>query len=171
MPKHIRPLTPKMEQFAQLYVEGRSASEAYRIAYGKHHLKGSSVWRQAHHVLKKPAVASYVDELKRIALARHEVTVDKIVQELALIAFANMLDYVTINPDGSAHIDLGKLTHAQGAAIGELAFEAGKMKFKLSDKQGALEKLGKHLGMFPTQVSGKDNGPVQITLVRGDDQL
>ncbi len=36
-------------------------------------------------------------------------------------------------------------------------------KIRLWDKNSALEKIGKHLGMFPTKVemSGKDGGPIE----------
>jgi hypothetical protein len=48
------------------------------------------------------------------------------------------------------------------------------VKFKLHDKVAALEKLGRHLGMFKekVEITGKDGGPVELsdakaTLLRG----
>ena len=82
-----------------------------------------------------------------------------IIQELALIGFANMQDYIAIQ-NGDAFVDLSKLTRRQAAAICEVTSEVymeGKgdeakavkrTKFKLSDKRAALVDLGKHLGMF-----------------------
>lgn len=42
------------------------------------------------------------------------------------------------------------------------------MKFKLHDKISALEKVGRHLGMFTEKVesSGKDGGPIELTDAR-----
>lgn len=168
---HKKGLSPKQEKFAQLYVELGNARQAFIEAYGQGRMSMHVIDQRAFERRRHPAIAARIEELRAKLLERHEVTVDKIVQELALIAFANMLDYVEVRPDGTARIDLSKITREQGAVISELAFDDGKFKFKLSDKQGALEKLGKHLGMFPTQVSGKDNGPVQIQLVKGDEQL
>lgn len=165
-------LTEKQERFAQLYVELGNARQAYVQSYNQGRMSWAVVDQRAFGLRRHPGIAARIAELKAELLKRHEVTVDRIIQELALIAFANMLDYVEVQPDGTARIDLNKISHDQGAVISELAFDdGGKFKFKLSDKQGALEKLGKHLGMFPTQVSGKDNGPVQIQLVKGDEQL
>ena len=160
-------LTAKQEAFAQAYVELGSAAEAYRHVYAREGTKILSINRMAHKMVHHPPIAARIAELRKAALARHNVTIDRIVHELALIGFSNMLDYVTVQPDGTAYVDLSKLTRAQAAAIGELtvetytegrgddAREVKRVRFKLSDKQGALEKLGRHLGMFPTQVQGK----------------
>lgn len=177
-------LTEKQERFAQVYAVTGNASEAYRTAYNvKPDTKDVSIYRAAHQMTSHAKIAARIEQLRHAALARHEVTIDRIIRELALIAFSNMLDYVTVQPDGLAYVDLARLTRDQAAAIGEMSVEeftegrgddarqARRVKFKLSDKQGALEKLGRHLGMFPTQVGGKDGGPVQIQLIKGDDRL
>lgn len=160
-------LTPKQETFCQAYLETSSATEAYRRAYDCGRMKEASVHRMAHEALKNPKIAARIEELRAATLARHEITVDRIVQELALIGFSNMLDYVTPQADGTVYIDLSKLTREQAAAIGEVTVEeytegrgkharqVKRVKFKLSDKRAALVDLGRSLGMFPTHVTGK----------------
>lgn len=160
-------LTLKQEAFCQAYIETGNASEAYRRAYDASKMKEASVNRVAHDLLKNLKIASRLEELRLGIQQRHEVTVDKIIRELALIGFSNMLDYVQTQDDGTAYVDLSALSRDQAAAISEITVESyteghgedarpvKKVKFKLTDKRGALVDLGKHLGMFPTQVSGK----------------
>jgi phage terminase small subunit len=176
-------LTAKQEQFAQAYVECGNASEAYRRAYSTENMKGASVHRLAHTVLRSPAVAARIEALTGAALIRHEVTVERIVEELAAIAFANMAEYVTVEADGATYVDLSGLARLQFAAIsevttdsymdgrGEDAREVKRVKVKLSDKQAALEKLGKHLGMWPAAGFGAQTGPIKIQIVKGDEDL
>lgn len=161
-------LTPKQERFARAYIETGNASEAYRRSYNvKTTTKPERVHSDACKVLANPKVAQRVAELQAHHAKRHDITVDKIVRELALLGFANMRDYIVTQADGTAYADLSELTREQAAAIGEItsetytegggenAREVKRTKFKLLDKRAALVDLGKHLGMFPTQMNGK----------------
>lgn len=153
-------LTIKQERFARAYIETGNASEAYRRAYEPKKMSDEAVAVEACRLLKSPKVALMVEQLQQAAAKRNEITVDRIVRELSLIGFANMLDYIQTQEDGSAYIDLSKLSREQAAAIGEVTsetyYEGGgedakavkRTKFKLIDKRGALVDLGKHLGMF-----------------------
>ena len=81
-----------------------------------------------------------------------------------------MLDYLDTGNGDQPYIDLSKLTRDQAAALsevtskryfegkGEDAIPIVETKIKLSDKRGALELLGKHLGIF------KDAAPVNVNL-------
>ena len=54
---------------------------------------------------------------------------------------------------------------------GEEARDVRRIKFKLHDKLNALEKLGKHVGMFKekVEVTGADGGPVQtVSMTLGE---
>jgi phage terminase small subunit len=82
---------------------------------------------------------------------------------------------VTTQEDGTAYVDLSNLTREQAAAISEIVTEeyvegrgesaraVKRVKFKLADKQAALEKLGKVLGMFRDrhEHSGPNGGAIQ----------
>lgn len=173
-------LTPKQEAFARFYIETGNASEAYRKAYDAAGMKDETIHVKASELLKNGKVAVRLAELQEEVARRHNVTVDRIVGELAKIGFANMLDYVTVGNDGSAYVDLSALTRDQAAAIQEVVVEhlpartmdsddgeMGKVqvlktKFKLADKRAALVDLGKHLGMFPNkhEVTGADGQPL-----------
>ncbi len=111
---------------------------------------------------------------------RAVITTEQVIEELAKIGFANMLDYARINGEGEPFIDLSAVTRDQAAAIasftvedfvdartaedtaepqpqgGELRRRRGrevrKVTFKLHDKRAALVDIGTHLGMFKKEV-------------------
>jgi phage terminase small subunit len=155
-------LTLKQEAFCSAYIEtGGNASEAYRRVYDvSPDCKPNTVEKRACELLKNGKVAGRIAALRAEISKRLEITADKVVRELALIGFANMADYIKTQDDGSAYVDLSKLTREQAAAIGEVTSETyfeGKgdeavpvkrTKFKLSDKRAALVDLGRHLGLF-----------------------
>ncbi|MBB5051134.1 phage terminase small subunit [Afipia massiliensis] len=109
------------------------------------------------------------------------VTTEQVLEELAKIGFANMLDYSRVNEDGDPIIDLSELSRNQAAAIQQISIEeftdgkqppdkllepqakggalrrrkgraVRKTTFKLYDKRAALVDIGRHLGMFVDKV-------------------
>ena len=169
-------LTPKQEAFAQAYVETANASEAYRRAYNVENMKDNGLHVNASKLLSDTKVALRVAELQQALAKRHEITVDRVVRELSLIGFSNMSDFIKVQPDGSAYVDLSGLTRDKAAAISEVTSEVymegsgedakavKRTKFKLSDKRAALVDLGKHLGMFveKREITGPGGGPIEV---------
>jgi hypothetical protein len=85
------------------------------------------------------------------------VTPEKIVAELAVIAFSDLGDYIRIHQDGTASIELGNMPLGATRAIASLNTDTSrtaadnqvtKLRFKLHDKHAALVSLAKILGMF-----------------------
>jgi phage terminase small subunit len=176
MPTPKPNLTIKQEKFCLAYIETGNASEAYRRAYDCKKMSANAIAVNASRLMDNTKVALRVAELQANLQKRHEVTVDRIISELALLGFSNMLDYMQPQDDGTAYVDLSKLTREQAAAISEVTVESymeghgedarpvKKVKFKLTDKRSALVDLGKHFGMFKDihEVSGKNGGPIEI---------
>ena len=81
-------------------------------------------------------------------MARKKISPERILQELAVIAFARVPDYV----DGSGALK-PNLKPQQGAAIASVEKGSTGVKVKFYDKMKALELLGKHFGLF----DGKEN--------------
>ena len=149
---------PRHERFAQELSRGRPASEAYvRAGYVKN--DGNAIRLKGNE-----QVEQRVSEILTAAASRTEITVARVLDELAKIGFANMHDFIRTTEDGVAYTDLSQLTRDEAAAISEIivdeykegrgedARDVRKVRIKLHDKQAALEKLGKHLGMFPNKV-------------------
>lgn len=148
-------LTPRQEAFAAGLAQGLTQAAAYREAYPKSRAwKDASVWDQASKLAANPEVRQRVEDLKAKAAAANEVTVERVVAELARLAFFDVRRLV--NEDGSprklteldddtaravAGLDVVRIGNAD-AGVGEV------LKFKLADKGANLERLGRHLAMF-----------------------
>jgi len=163
-------LTPKQKKFVSEYLVDLNATQAaIRAGYSKQNAD-----KIGPELLGKTRVAEAIQRAQERRSHRTEITADRVLQELAYLGFANMLDYVTIQPDGSAVVDLSKLTREQAAAIqevivdeytdgrGEDARPVKRVKVKLADKRANLELIGKHLGMFveKREITGKDGKPL-----------
>lgn len=164
-------LTDKQEAFAQHYAIHGDAIAAYKAAgYAWEKMKPETLRVKAAEVAANGTVAVRLAELqsrvKDRAEKRFDITADRILQELAAIAFVNFMDFVDVNPhSGEAKVDLRKIDRMQGAAIGTYKvktypekgmdgeFETVKeVEFKLLDKRAALVDLGKHVGLFKEKV-------------------
>jgi len=119
--------------------------------------------------MKEFAVA--IDKAIKAREERTKVTQDKVVKELAKLAFSNMKEFAAWGSDGIHFIESEELSDEAAACVAEIAQVDTKngtnIKFKLHDKKGALELLGRHLGMFVDrhELTGKDGGPVQFGVV------
>jgi phage terminase small subunit len=159
----------KRELFAQELAKGRKQVEAHRNA-------GYCGDKAAACRLEKlPEIQARIAELQGRAAVRAEVSVEKVLRELALLGFANMADYMRQGPDGDPYLDFSDLTREQAAALtevtvedfrdgrGEDGREVRRVKFKLADKRAALVDIGRHLGMFKDKVEHSGSMVINIT--------
>ena len=104
----------------------------------------------AYQTLRRPHVQAYIGQVIQERTIRTQVTADRVVEELAKIAFASIGDYVEFGPEGVKFKNKDEVDSALISEISETDTESGgkKKKIKLHDKMKALELLGKHLGMF-----------------------
>jgi len=154
-------LTPKQARFCEEYmIDLNGKQAAIRAGYS-----AKTAENKASNLLRLVKVGSRIDKLKKARSKRTEIEVDQVVKELALVAFANMLDYISIE-DGVARIDLSELSPDQAAAIHEIKtehMESGQCtKIKLIDKLRALTKLGEHLGIFSQ--TQKHDGVINVAI-------
>lgn len=162
----IDKLTVKQEKFCLHYAQHGDASAAYRHAYNAEKMKPETVHVKACELLKHGKVSVRIAELqakvKKIAEDRYLVSQERIVAELAKIGFANSEDYFEWGQGGVIIKDSKLLTTAERSVVAEISEtktqHGGSIRIKLSDKQGALEKLGRSIGMFKDRVehTGKD---------------
>lgn len=153
-------MTEKQKIFADEYLIDLNATRAYRVAY-PNVKKDETAASAAARLLRNVNVQEYIDKRMKDREKRTEVTQDRVVQELASIAFAKVTDYVGIRSNGTTSIVVMKstddLTDDQVRAIAGIKEGANGIEIKLNDKEKALELLGRHLGMFKDKVdiSGK----------------
>lgn len=166
-------LTDKHQRFVDEYlVDLNGAQAAVRAGYSK--LRAPQT---ASELLRRDDVQAAISERQAKLSEAAGVNAKGIIDELAKLGFANMLDYIEIGPDGFPVTDFSALTREQAAAIQEIIVETReigsedgpaalnrKVRFKLHDKRGPLVDLGKHLGLFKQQVehTGKDGGPIEV---------
>ena len=170
MPK-TRGLTPKQAVFVQEYLIDLNATQAaIRAGYSA---RTAKVIGQEN--LTKPDIAAAIEAAKEKRAERNEITQDRVLQELARIAFFDQRKLY--NEDGSlkspvewddeaaavlAGMDVVEM--AGGMAVGKEGIQHVPMytkKVKTLDKVAALTLVMRHLGMFE-----KDNDQSRpLTLV------
>lgn len=151
-----RELNDRERMFVREFLVDLNASQAaLRAGYSPR-----TAHRNAHRIRHRPRVKAAIEAAMAERAAKLEITAERVLRELALMGFANLRDYVTPAPDGTARLDLSALSRDQAAAIRELTVEevttgqgaaartARKVKVRLADKKASLELVGKHLGLF-----------------------
>ena len=103
--------------------------------------------------LTKPNIQQVIAERMAERSRRTGVNADRVVAELAKIAFVNAEDVIdaetaTIKPN-AAREDTAAIQSVKVKVFGEDGLER---EIKMADKLKALELLGKHLGMFKDKV-------------------
>ena len=137
-------LTAKQARFVHEYLVDLNATQAaIRAGY-----KPSNARQIAAENLSKPNVQKAVQEAREAQEARTQITSDKVLRELAAIAFADAGDYQTVEGDALALLDSDRIPVDKRRAI--QGYRRGKFgpEVVLADKLKALELIGKHLGMF-----------------------
>lgn len=125
--------------------------------------------------MKRPLVRAAIAEKLQPLLRRYDVTTERVVAEIAKIAFASTGDYLRFTSDGEPIIDLSAATPDQLAALAEVTVEdftegrgedardVRRVKFKLHDKLNGLDKLMKRLGAYAPErreLSGPNGAPI-----------
>ena len=160
-------MTEKQKIFADEYLIDLNATRAYRAAYPS--VKKEQTAAQAgSRMLRNVKVAAYISE-RMERRQRTEVTQDRVVQELAAIAFARATDYVEIRSNGTNSVVVIKptteLSEEQVRAIAGIKEGVNGIEIKLNDKEKALELLGRHLGMWNDKIeTSKDRWKPKIRL-------
>jgi len=169
-------LTAKQKCFVQEYLVDLNATQAaIRAGYSE-----KTAYSAGQRLLKNVEVQKAITKAKAKRSNRTEITADRVLQELARIGFADIRKAVAwgrspldteadeAQPNGLGIFPVELMPSSQmdddtAAAVSEVSLTAQGVKIKLHDKLSALEKIGKHLGMFPNKVehTGKDGGPIR----------
>lgn len=148
-------LNEKQNRFVQEYlIDLNATAAAKRAGYSE-----KTAYSQGQRLLKNVEVQAALQDAVALREKRTSITQDKVLTELARIAFANGTDYARVvhNKQGLAAVDLtdtDALDDDKKAAIS--CIKEGKFGIEVSsyDKLRALELLGKHLGMFGEHAGG-----------------
>ena len=103
----------------------------------------------AYRLLRIPAIAQEIERLQAERAKKLEITEEKVLNELAKIAFHDIADFYK---DDKTPIHPKDLDNLQSACISEFETDPDNQKkvkkIKLYDKLNALDKLCKKLGLF-----------------------
>ncbi len=176
-------MTDKQRAFVDEYLIDLNATRAYKAVYKN--VKNDEIARtNASRLLTNANVKEYLDKRMKDREKRTEITQDKVLAELAQIAFANGTDFAKVvekpmivnnsyvmDPDTGQLktytavelIPTDKLPEDKRKAVAGI--KEGKYGIEVAscDKVKALELLGRHLGMFKdkVEVSGQINNPFE----------
>lgn len=165
-------LTAKQQRFVEEYLVDLNATQAaIRAGYSE-----KTAYSQGQRLLNNVEIQKAVSEAQEDRSNRTQITADRVLQELARIGFSDLRNMLT--PNGSL-LDPQDWDDDTAAAISSIEVvtntgdqgkdEDGRKivehthKIKVWDKNSALEKLAKHLGMFieKHEHTGPNGGPIQ----------
>lgn len=161
-------LNEKQRRFVDEYLIDLNATQAaIRAGYSA---KTADV--QGSRMLGNVKVQQAISEAMAERSKRTGVNQDRIVLELARIAFVNASDVIdpedaTIK-EGASDDDTAAIQSVKVKVIPTKDGEGIEREIRLSDKLKALELLGKHLGMWNDKLDVSVNIPVVIS---GEEQL
>ena len=142
-------MTQKQKRFIEEYLIDLNATQAaIRAGYSPDTAK--SIGSEN---LTKPDIQARIAKAMAERSRRTGVNADRVVMELAKIAFVNAKDVIdpdtaTVRPDALPE-DTAAIQSVKVKTFGEDGLER---EVKMADKLRALELLGRHLGMFKDKV-------------------
>lgn len=166
---------PRQRRFCVEFMKDNNGTQAaIRAKYAE-----SSARQIAARLMSKASIQAAIAELKKEQEARVIGDADKVVHELALIAFSDIKNFVSwapeervlgVDPNGRPvkttvdYIRLRPSDQVDGRVVQEVSHTRHGVKIKLFDKVDALKLLGEHFGVLgnrKVEVTGKDGGPVR----------
>lgn len=138
-------LTPRQRQFVQEYlIDLNATAAAKRAGYSE-----KTADRIGPELLGKHCVSAAIQEAIALRERRTAITQDRVLAELAAVAFANGTDFAQVQGNGRVlFTPTDQLTPEKKKAVASIKEGQSGTEVKTYDKIRALELLGKHLGMF-----------------------
>lgn len=177
-------LTAKQKRFCDEYLIDLNATQAaIRAGYSE-----KTAYRTGADNLRKPQIEEYIAKRQKELSRSTEITQERVIKELALIAFSNNADYAHVVEKkmqveaGGALVDVldkdgkpvmyrtvepvltEKLTEEQKRALAVIKKGRDGLEVKSCDKVKALELLGKHLGIFTDKIEANVNDTTRSEL-------
>lgn len=143
-------MTQKQKRFIEEYLIDLNATQAaIRAGYSP-----DTAQQTGSENLSKPVIRAQIDRAMAERSKRTGVNAERVIQELAKIAFVNATEVIdpktaTVKEDALPE-DTAAIQSVKVKTFGEDGLER---EIKMADKLKALELLGKHLGMFQNNVN------------------
>lgn len=162
------PLTANQKRFVEEYAADGNATQAYFRAYGRLTSKGKrrtyrTAQTQASKLLSNPIIAAEVESAQAEYARRVRVDKERVLGEVAAVAFADPADAFDPDPNGGPllarklhdipaatrrAIQSVKVKRRRIAGNGDEVYEVEEVEYRFASKLDALEKLSKKLGFY-----------------------
>lgn len=181
-------LTDKQKRFCEEYLIDLNATQAaIRAGYSP-----KTAEQTASRLLRNVKVQEYIAKRQKELSRSTEVTQERVIRELALIAFSNATDYARVvekkmkievngvlvdalDEDGNPimyrtvePVLTEELTDDQKRVLAVIKKGRDGLEVRPCSKEKALELLGRHLGMFKDKVELDTDIELNITVDYGD---
>ena len=166
-------MTDAQKRFCNEYLIDLNATRAYKVAY-PNCKKDETASVNGSKLLRNTKVQEYIAIHQKQREERTQVTQDKVIQELAKIAFADIrelysdtgsLKNIKCLEDNIAGAISSIETFEEYEGRGEdREYIGDTKKVKLLDKTKALELLGKHLGIFTDKLELEQSKPFEVNI-------
>ncbi len=148
-------LTNKQKRFIEGYLIDLNATQAsIRAGYSPQTAKEIGCEN-----LTKPNIKNEVDKAMAEKSRRTGINQDRVLREIAKIAFVNPSDVINFNQatvkENASDDDLAVISGVKIKSIPTDYGDIQEREVKLYDKLKALDMLGKHLGMFTDKIELK----------------
>lgn len=170
--KNEHGLTPQQERFAHEVVIGKTLSDAYRIAYRASRMKPETVNDVASKLMANPSITQRVRRLQAAAAERAVMTAADVLREAMRLA---RFDIRKLYREDGSPVPIHELDDETAAAVqaveiqevyegsgADRVFVGYTKKYKIADKNAALEKLFKHFGLYEVDNKQKTDPLVDL---------
>ncbi len=164
-------LNAKQKRFVDEYLIDLNATQAaIRAGYKKTEYTDTN----ANKLLENTRIREAIDKAMAERSKRTGINQDRVIQELARIAFVNPQNVINAE-NGSVRDDATEddLACIQAVKVKTMSGDKGyseEREVRLNDKMKALELLGKHLGMFTDKVELDADMELNINIDYGDSE-
>lgn len=143
-------MTQKQKRFIEEYLIDLNATQAaIRAGYSP-----DTAQQTGSENLSKPVIRAQIDRAMAERSKRTGVNAERVVQELAKIAFVNAAEVIDPKTATVKEDALPEDTAAiQSVKVKTFGADGLEREIKMADKIKALELLGKHLGMFQNNLN------------------
>lgn len=157
-------LTEKQKRFAEEYLVDLNATQAaIRAGYSP-----DTANEQGSRLLANVNIKSTVDKMIAERSRRTGINADRVIREIAKIAFVNAGEVVDLDTallmDKISDDDMAAIQSVKVKTFGEDGVER---EVKLADKLKALELLGKHLGLFKDKLEVDGSIKTELSALSG----
>ena len=160
--------TDKQLAFMKAYIVCPNATQAaIEAGYSK-----KTARQQGQRLLSNVDIRAMVDKALTEIAEKQQVRAEEVIRETKLLAFSNILDYISFDKEGTPHYDIASIDRDLGAAIKSFDYSEtvegpvrrSTVRIVLHDKLKALDKLDTATSAFTKQNRDIDDGPKRTVI-------